>query len=48
MWHRLPTFPYQVGGTDIYDAVVEHGVRTLEEFDDYLRERGMPARPAYT
>lgn len=28
VWHRLPTYPSQVGGTDIYDAVLEHGVRT--------------------
>jgi hypothetical protein len=44
VWHRLPTYPYEVGGTDIYDAVLEHGVRTPDEFDAYLRERGMPAR----
>jgi hypothetical protein len=44
VWHRLPTYPYQVGGTDVYDAVLEHGVRTPEEFDAYLRERGMPTR----
>jgi hypothetical protein len=44
VWHRLPTYPYQVGGTDIYDAVLEHGVRSPDEFDAYLRQRGMPAR----
>jgi hypothetical protein len=44
VWHRLPVYPYQVGGTDIYDAVLEHGVRTPEEFDGYLRERGLPPR----
>jgi hypothetical protein len=44
VWHRLPTYPYEVGGTDIYDAVLEHGVRTPDEFDAYLRERGMPPR----
>jgi hypothetical protein len=46
VWHRLPTYPYDVGGTDIYDAVLEHGVRTPDEFDAYLRLRGMPAREA--
>jgi hypothetical protein len=44
VWHRLPTYPNEVGGTDIYDAVLEHSVRTPDEFDAYLRERGMPAR----
>ena len=44
VWHRLPTYPYEVGGTDVYDAVLEHGVRTPDEFDTYLRDRGMPAR----
>lgn len=44
VWHRLPTYPYEVGGVDIYDAVLEHGVRTLKEFEDYLRERGLPGR----
>jgi hypothetical protein len=48
IWHRLPVYPYEVGGTDIYDAVLQHGVRTAEEFDDYLRERGMPTRAALT
>jgi hypothetical protein len=44
VWHQLPVYPYQVGGTDIYDAVLEHGVRTPDEFDTYLRRRGMPTR----
>jgi len=44
VWHRLPTYPYEVGGTDVYDAVLEHDVRTPDEFDAYLRERGMPTR----
>jgi hypothetical protein len=46
IWHRLPSYPYQVGGTDIYDAVLEHGVRTPAQFKMYLFERGMPV-PAY-
>ncbi len=44
VWHRLPTYPYEVGGTDIYEAVLEHGVRTPDEFDAYLRQRNMPTR----
>jgi len=42
VWHHHTTYPYQVGGTDIYDAVLEHGVRTPEQFHSYLLERGMP------
>ena len=42
VWSHLPTYPYQVGGTDIYDAVLEHRVRTPEQFRAYLLERGMP------
>ena len=42
IWHRFPSYPYQVGGIDIYDAVLEHGVRTPAQFKMYLLERGMP------
>jgi hypothetical protein len=42
VWHHFPSYPYQVGGMDIYDAVLEHGVRTPAEFRPYLRDRGMP------
>ena len=44
VWHRLPTYPGEVGGYDVYDAVLEHGVRTPAEFEAYLRERGLPVR----
>jgi hypothetical protein len=44
VWHRLPVYPYRVGGTDVYDAVHEHGVRAPDQFDAYLRERGLPTR----
>lgn len=44
VWRHLPTYPYEVGGFDIYDAVLEHGVRTPSGFDVYLRERGLPGR----
>jgi hypothetical protein len=39
IWHRLPTYPDSVSGIDIYDAVLEHGVRTPEQFETYLRDR---------
>lgn len=41
IWQHLPEYPYQVGGFDIYEAVLEHGVRTPAQFKAYLIERGM-------
>lgn len=29
----------EVSGMDIYDAVLNHGVRAAEEFDAYLHDR---------
>jgi hypothetical protein len=43
VWHRLPTYPEDVSGVDVYDAVLEHGVRTPDEFAAYLRRRSLPA-----
>jgi hypothetical protein len=43
IWHRRPCYPDVVGGVDIYDAVLNHGVREPAEFAAYLRARGMPA-----
>lgn len=39
VWHRLPTYTRDVGGYDVYEAVLRHNVRTPEQFDAYLRER---------
>jgi hypothetical protein len=36
VWHRLPSYPYEVGGMEVYDAVLNHGVRTPAEFGDFL------------
>jgi hypothetical protein len=44
VWYHLPTYRYQVYSVDIYNAVLEHGVRTPAEFDVYLADRGKPAR----
>ncbi|HLJ35585.1 MAG TPA: hypothetical protein VKU38_18160 [Ktedonobacteraceae bacterium] len=44
IWYQLPTYRNEVYSTDIYDAVLQHGVRTPREFDRYLVERGKPAR----
>lgn len=43
-WHRLPAYPYTVGGYEICMAVLEDGVRTLDELDAYLAQRGLPTR----
>jgi hypothetical protein len=31
-----------VGGHDVYVAVLDHGVRTVEGFERYLLGRGLP------
>ena len=41
-WYQRPSYPYTVGGHDVYVAVLDHGVRTVEGFEHYLRERGLP------
>src|SRR5579871_6524690 len=43
VWRHLPTYPYEIGGVDIYDAVLDHGVRTPTQFRAYLLARGKPA-----
>jgi hypothetical protein len=44
VWRHLPTYPAQVNGPDIYDAVLEHAVRTPDQFAQYLLQRGKPMR----
>ena len=44
VWYQLPSYRNEVYSTDIYDAVLQHGVRTPGEFDMYLAEHGKPAR----
>ena len=36
VWHRRPDYPDEVGGFDIYRAVLEHDVRTPEQFAQWL------------
>jgi hypothetical protein len=48
IWHRLPAYPYQVGGYEMYDAVLNAGVRTPDEFDAYLIARRLPSRDEAT
>jgi hypothetical protein len=40
VWFRLPSYPAQIGGLEIYTAVIEYGVRTPEEFRSWLADRG--------
>lgn len=42
VWFRLPSYPDQVGGFEIYTAVVDDGVRTPEQFRRRLAGRGLP------
>jgi hypothetical protein len=43
-WHRLPPYPEIVSAWEIYDAVLNHGVRTLDELDIFLAARELPTR----
>jgi hypothetical protein len=38
-WHRRPEYPGQVGGLDVYTAVLADGVRTPEQFAAWLARR---------
>lgn len=40
LWFEHPSYRHVVYSTDIYDAVLEHGVATTEQLERYLRERG--------
>jgi hypothetical protein len=44
VWHRLPHYPKIVSAWEIYDAALNHGVRTLDELDVFLAARGLPTR----
>jgi hypothetical protein len=39
-WHRRPEYPDDVGGLDIYAAVLENGVHTPDQFAAWLAQRG--------
>jgi len=41
-WHLRPCYPDQVGGLDIYTAVVDHGVRSPRQFATWLVHRELP------
>ncbi len=42
-WYRRPAYPHQVGGLEIYTAVIDDGVRTPEQFAAWLARHGLPA-----
>ncbi len=44
VWWKQPSYRQEVSSVDIYDAVLRHNIRTLDEFDQYLVERGKPTR----
>lgn len=44
VWYQRPTYRNEVYSTDIYDAVLQHGVRTPGEFDRYLVRHDKPPR----
>jgi hypothetical protein len=48
VWHRLPSYPDQVSGWDIYTAVLRDDVRTPEQFPRWLAANGYPdgSRPS--
>ena len=36
VWHRRPEYPDEVSGFEIYTAVQDHGVRTPQQFEEWL------------
>lgn len=42
VWHRLPGHPDRVGGLQIYNAVLDDGVRTPQQFAEWLAAHGYP------
>ena len=43
VWFRLPTYPDEIGGFEIYTAVTDDGVRTPEQFRGWLTDHGLPS-----
>jgi hypothetical protein len=44
VWFRLPNYPDQISGLDIYTAVLEDDVRTPSQFKGWLAARRLPVR----
>jgi hypothetical protein len=41
VWHRLPSYPDQISGLEIYTAVLDAGVRSPEQFAGWLADHGL-------
>ena len=39
VWCERPEYPEDVGGMDVYEAVLHHGVRSPEDFERFLARR---------
>ena len=44
-WHRRPEYPGEVGGLEIYTAVLEDGVRTPGQFAAWLERHATGVDP---
>jgi len=44
-WHRRPEYPGDVGGLEVYTAVLEDGVRTPGQFAAWLEQRARAVDP---
>jgi hypothetical protein len=42
VWYRLRSYPDQVGGWEIYSAVLRDGMRTPQQFERWLTMNGFP------
>jgi hypothetical protein len=42
VWYELPSYPDQIGGFEVYTAVINDGVRTPEQFRGWLSGHGLP------
>jgi hypothetical protein len=41
VWFRRPSYPDQIGGFEIYTAVIDDGIRTPEQFRRWLADHGL-------
>jgi hypothetical protein len=41
-WYRQAAYPHQVGGRQIYTAVIDNGIRTPDQFAAWLAQHGLP------
>jgi hypothetical protein len=43
VWHRLPSYPDEVSGWEIYTAVLDDDIRSPEQFARWLVANGLPS-----